>query len=73
MIQKNKRSYAPNFYCEAGKSDDSNLLLGYARVSKGDDQTNILQAPPNGIALFPIAPVLKGKAPRRLIQRGATR
>jgi DNA invertase Pin-like site-specific DNA recombinase len=29
---------------KAGKSADSGLMLGYARVSKGDDQTNTLQA-----------------------------
>ena len=62
---------------KAGQSADSGLLLGYARVSNGDDQTNTCgparRAPPHAIALLPAAPVLKGKAPRRLIRRGATR
>jgi DNA invertase Pin-like site-specific DNA recombinase len=34
-----KRSFA-----KAGKSTGSSLMLGYARVSRGDDQTNTLQA-----------------------------
>ena len=31
-------------FVKAGKSASSGLLLGYARVSKGDEQTNTLQA-----------------------------
>ena len=32
------------FVCERSKPAGNGLLLGYARVSKGDDQTNTLQA-----------------------------
>ena len=31
-------------FVKAGKRSSNGLLLGYARVSKGDDQTNIMQA-----------------------------
>ena len=31
-------------FVKAGKQASNGLLLGYARVSKGDDQTNIMQA-----------------------------
>lgn len=31
-------------FVKAGKSAGSGLMLGYARVSRGDDQTNTLQA-----------------------------
>ena len=31
-------------FVKAGKRSINGLLLGYARVSKGDDQTNIMQA-----------------------------
>src|ERR1700752_1681409 len=31
-------------FVKAGKPAGNGLLLGYARVSKGDDQTNTLQA-----------------------------
>jgi DNA invertase Pin-like site-specific DNA recombinase len=34
----------PLSFVEAGKRASNGLLLGYARVSKGDDQTNIMQA-----------------------------
>ena len=36
-------SQKPSFV-KAGKPTGNGLLLGYARVSKGDDQTNTLQA-----------------------------
>jgi len=31
-------------FVKTGKRSSNGLLLGYARVSKGDDQTNIMQA-----------------------------
>ena len=37
-------SVRKRLFVKAGKLSSNGLLLGYARVSKGDDQTNIMQA-----------------------------